>query len=195
MMPRTEPKIVAKAARDREKMRSDNDSEMRMGRIESPMNDEAVAARAGGGCPHTERRYSRAIGLGDRDLRRGAGGLPGEQFRERKACLRFGEAGFDILRDDRCRPGLRAGPLRRGYGAPPVVITAAGIVDDALIRFRGSRTVALMSRHAKTAGMRRSSRDRQRERSEGSGKREQQEESGGQAMHRRVRWNPSVGPA
>lgn len=92
--------------------------------------------------------------------------------------MRFRDAGFDILRSSGRRPGLRIGPLRRGYGTPPIVITAAGIVDGTLIGFR-ARTVALMSRHAKAAGMRRSSRDRQRERSEGSDKREQQQESGG----------------
>jgi hypothetical protein len=74
------------------------------------------------------------------------------------------------------------------------VITAAGIVDGALTGFR-ARTVALMSRHAKAAGMRCSSRHRQRERSKGSDKREQQQESGGQAMHGCVKQNSSVAPA
>jgi hypothetical protein len=92
--------------------------------------------------------------------------------------VRFDDAGFDILRSGGRRPGSRIGPLRRGYGTPPVVITAAGIVNGALTGFR-ARTVALMSRHAKAAGMGRSSRHRQRERSKGSDKREQQQESGG----------------
>jgi len=75
--------------------------------------------------------------------------------------VQFGDSGFDILRGERRGRGLRVRPLRRSYRAPTVMIAAAGILDGALIGFRG-RAVALISRLAQAAGVWRSSGHRQR---------------------------------
>ncbi len=70
--------------------------------------------------------------------------------------------------------------LRSCYGAAVALVAATGAADNALTRVGA---VALVDCFSETAGVRRVSRHRQRDRNKSSDKREEQQESGDKALH------------
>lgn len=73
-------------------------------------------------------------------------------------------------------------PLGRGNGAATIVAARTRCVERESVRGRNCGIVAMV-RVADTAGMRRGSIGRQRERDESPGQREQQQEYGSTALH------------
>ncbi len=98
----------------------------------------------------------------------------------RPAC---GETHIVGLQEKGCKFWLGVGPLRGGDGAGAIPVTATGILDYGLIRFRTRRLVAVVNALAEAAGMRRRSCNRERYGRNTSQKREQQQQSGSQAVH------------